>query len=326
MIKPIPLRTFPTGSARALTALLITLFALACSPRTEEASAPAQEPATETTIKAPASAPLPAPGQMRVEISDLGVTVLANEAPRIELLQELASAAGFELVLGKLSGNEPETVNVYAINVSLTDALLRTLAGLPFGLVFGVDPEEGSSVLQVVRLGASQGRNMGQARSMRDPEKRGNRRAERKERLAQRLSSPEFAQEMAEKNRQRQEREAWASTQLDNSDPQVRAEAASNVDVEDADEFARLANLLKNDSSPEVRAAAVERLGDSDSAAARGYQLQALQDPSSPVVLNAIEALEFGGDESLIPQLQPLLQHPDPEVRERTQEAIDFLE
>ena len=44
------------------------------------------------------------------------------------------------------------------------------------------------------------------------------------------------------------------------------------------------------------------------------------------MVLEAIDALEFAGDESIIPNLEPFLDHPDPEVREAAEEAIEFLE
>jgi HEAT repeat protein len=54
--------------------------------------------------------------------------------------------------------------------------------------------------------------------------------------------------------------------------------------------------------------------------------LQALGDPEPQVVLAALEALEFVGDASTIPKIAPLLKHPSTEVRERTVEAIKFLE
>ncbi len=328
MMNSTHLHRLSTHSTRALSVLLITAFALACSSGKEEASAPSETPPTETSVEAPAT--LPAPGEAHVEISELGVTVIANDAPRIEILQKLASAAGFKLVLGTLSQEEPDVISVYAMEVSLTDALLQTLAGLPFKLIFGIDPEEGNSVLQIVSLDESRAKDTIQARSKQGKERgknREGRRLERKERLSQRLASPEFAQEMAEKRLQQKERAAWASTQLDNADPQVRAEAASNIDANDDDEFARLADLLENDPDPAVRAAAADNLGDSDNPAALEYLKQALQDPSSEVKINAIDDLVFeSGDVSLIPYFQPLLQDPDPEVREAAQDAIDFIE
>jgi HEAT repeat protein len=88
----------------------------------------------------------------------------------------------------------------------------------------------------------------------------------------------------------------------------------------------RLSDTLSNDPAPIVRAAAAERLADASSLAAVTQLLTALQDGNSQVVIAALDALEWVGDESIIPQLSPLLKHRDPAVRERTIEAIEYLE
>ena len=76
---------------------------------------------------------------------------------------------------------------------------------------------------------------------------------------------------------------------------------------------------------PEVRAAAAESLGDADVGAV-GPLLQALEDRESEVVLEALDSLEMLGDDSTVARLEPALDHPDPEVRERALEVREFLE
>lgn len=51
-----------------------------------------------------------------------------------------------------------------------------------------------------------------------------------------------------------------------------------------------------------------------------------MSDPAPAVVIAALDAIEFIGDETTIPKIVFLLDHEDPEVRERTVEAIEFLE
>ena len=74
-----------------------------------------------------------------------------------------------------------------------------------------------------------------------------------------------------------------------------------------------------------MRAAAVERLGDADTYEATSVLLESLSDPSPQVVVTAIEALEFVGDRSLLPRIEPLAGHANPAVREAAKEAIDSL-
>ena len=44
------------------------------------------------------------------------------------------------------------------------------------------------------------------------------------------------------------------------------------------------------------------------------------------VVIEAVSALEYTADHTVIGSLEKLLQHPDPEVREAAEDAIDYLE
>jgi hypothetical protein len=292
----------------------------AVSPPTAAEPATALEAPTRAgATEAPESAPraMPAAGESVVEVSDDLVTVLANRAPRIAVLRKLESATGFELRVGRLSGAESAPVTVRAVGVPLGEALVRILEGADFQLGYTADAEHGGHLLTRVAVGESRrgGRPL-------DREARREAARARREESPDRIASAERRREIAQRS---EERAALASRQVDDPDPRVRSDAVAWLDV-DREGVERLGNLLATDPAPAVRAAAAERLSDADSHGAVTQLLTALADPDSQVVIAALDALEWVGDESIIPQLGPLLKHPDPAVRERTVEAIEFLE
>jgi hypothetical protein len=277
-------------------------------------------PADRTADPSPAALrALPAVGEAIVEASDGDVTVLSNQAPRIEVLRQLESATGFELSVGRLSQAESGPITVRAVGVPLGEALVQVLEGVSFQLHYAVDAELGGHLLSRVAVGEA-GR-----RGRLAPPDRKERRAARRAQRDDPAAEIARAERRAEAERRSAERSAQAFRQLDASDPRLRAEGAGQVSV-DREGVARLAEILSADPAPAVRAAAAERLSDADSHAAVSQLLVALRDPNSEVVITAIDALEWVGDESTIPELSFLLQHPDPVVRERTIEAIEYLE
>jgi len=111
---------------------------------------------------------------------------------------------------------------------------------------------------------------------------------------------------------------------LADPDPEVRASEAAWLEPE-AEGLQQLVRILGADPDPQVRIAAAEALADGDSFGAVEALLRALSDSDPRVVIAALDALEFAADETVIPRLQPLLQHPVPAVREKAAETIDFL-
>jgi hypothetical protein len=112
-------------------------------------------------------------------------------------------------------------------------------------------------------------------------------------------------------------------SQLDSPDPEVRADAADWIDL-DEETLERMISQLESDPDADVRATIVDRLGEEESPAAIAALLIALRDPDSEVVMRALENLEFQIEEWL-PELESLLSHPDPEIREATQDFKEYL-
>jgi hypothetical protein len=253
--------------------------------------------------------PLPAAGEVEVWLDEKAlVNVLANQAPRGAIVSKLSEVAGFALELAA-EADLGKPLTLRAEHEPIEVVLARVLAGVPHALAYE-EGAAGAKKLIRLTLGGSAAPSVASAppsseRRRRQPEMTPEERAARAER-AQKL---------------------WA-TSLENvasPDPEVRADAATWLNVNTPEGFQAATDRLAHDESPVVRAAAAETLGDADVGAVQPL-LQALDDPDPRVVLATLDALEFVGDASTIPHLAPLLEHKDVEVRERTVEAIEFLQ
>ena len=283
-------------AASALLALAAFGVSCTCGGDDPSATPPARIEASSASTAEPE---LPAPGSALFWSSAAGFNALVNGVSRPRALQQLAREARFELVFAEgMDAREP--VVLQAVGVPLEDVIVGLLGGVPHSLDYGRDAEDGRRVLARVTVG-----------------------------IAANAEAPAAERRAAAPSRRlREDRDpdtAELDRRLEDPDPEVRAEAASWIDTDD-EGLARLGEILANDPSPAVRAAAAETLGDEDSVVSVNLLLHAIRDPEPEVVIEALDALEYVGDEALVPELAFLLQHPSPEVRERAREAIDWLE
>ena len=120
--------------------------------------------------------------------------------------------------------------------------------------------------------------------------------------------------------------DAVARQELESESAEVRAEALDRVDMQGPGRD-RVFELARNDPDPTVRAAAVWRVSDEDSAEAFQVLHAALGDGDPHVVRTAIDALEGVGDEaSVAPLLRLAQESPDSDLRRRAREVAEFLE
>ena len=272
------------------------------------AAAPPSSPAALATPEAD----LPPPGDVRARLeSDRAVTVLANQAPRGAIVTALAEATGFELVLGKGSGLE-QPLTLRSEREPLEIVLARILGGVSHAVTYETDPASGAPRVARLTLGlVDTGPKLASVPDRVGPRER---------------SRPELTPEEREARAEREhELRVESVAKLASADPEERADGAKWLDVNSGEGFQAATEHLASDDSPEVRAAAAEVLGESGVGAVQPL-LKALNDPDSRVVLAALDALEFVGDETTAPLLAPLLKHKDVEVRERTVEAMEFLQ
>jgi HEAT repeat protein len=132
---------------------------------------------------------------------------------------------------------------------------------------------------------------------------------------------------LAERRERRERLADEYYAQLDDEDPAVRAEAAEGLTADDSN-IPALSELAANDPDFRVRAAAVSALGGADAgdSLALGALIGALGDPDPEVLVPALEGLQWVADSSVIPEITPLLDHPNEDVRDTAGITIDLLE
>ena len=118
------------------------------------------------------------------------------------------------------------------------------------------------------------------------------------------------------------EEEALASLDAEDPEQRVRALLALEPEGEGLDALVR---AIESDPDPRVRAAATVGLEEGEDFAALQALVGALDDPEPEVVIEVLDSLEFAGDESLAPKIEPLLAHPDARVRQAAGNAMQML-
>jgi hypothetical protein len=250
-------------------------------------------------------------GQISLRSEEGGFLLLANAAPRIDVLRALQWEEGFSLEIAEGAQLGPP-LTIRLVDATRDDVLALALAGVRHSLRYG-PVAGGERPLLEVRVGDAGAPSPPLARS-RPP----------------RHSEAERSGLSEAERRERHERnQAERTRDLSSSDPAARFEAATWIHA-DHRTIPLLGDALLHDPSSAVRAAAAATLGEStDEYDARGavdLLLQALEDPDTRVVLTALEALESVGDASVIPRLESLLAHPDPAVREQVVSTIAWVE
>lgn len=260
---------------------------------------------------------LPKRGTALVWLSASGVTVLANRAPRMRVLEDLGREAGFEVAIG--AGERPTgSITLRAVEVPLEQALARLLQEVPYTLHYdAVTQGEEASLVRVAFVATGDEGKVTERRNRSSD----SRRRDRDRALASREEKREVADPARLEDQQRE-----AIRDLEDERREVRIDAAESL-YPDAAGIDALAEALKNDPEPAVRVAAAESLGYSvEDPAALSALLRALGDPDPGVLLAALDGIEFVGDHTVIPEIQFLLEHPNAEVRQATVDAIDWLE
>jgi hypothetical protein len=278
---------------------------LACRPE-ERAAPPPSLPARGEQSRAPLFAPeppLPAPGTWSVEVSGSAVRIVADAAPRGEVLRELAARAGFELEVAEGADLPPLSARIEG---SLDDALPIVVGPLDYRVERVFEASRASHVVSLVSVGPEEPRRT-QGASPSEPRPQG---WQRIEELRERLAPSRRLRLVFER--------------LESADPDVRADAVAELEPAEG-ELELLRAVLEDDPIAAVRIAAAEQLAGGGSYGATQTLLGALADPDPEVVVAVVEGLASSGDASVIPELAPLLDHREPSVRAAAALALDSL-
>jgi HEAT repeats len=284
------------------------LLALACGRVDHSAQSGRASPRPEAAAPAAgqAEAGLPARGEVEVSFGAAGIVARANQASRRSVLEAIARETGL-VIVAFVDGGDPEgSVTLSSEGEPIEVVLARALSGVPFS----IEPlDTGGRARLTLVVGRS-----------RPPPERSREAA----RMATRRSVLD-PRERVERAQRVDELEAEALAKLESSDPRERAEGVEWADISMVAGYEAVIERLANDPDATVRAAAAESLSSADVGAVRPL-VTALADPDARVVISALESLEMLGDASIIAELGPALEHPDPAVRERAEEAAEFLE
>jgi hypothetical protein len=110
--------------------------------------------------------------------------------------------------------------------------------------------------------------------------------------------------------------------QLSDSSPEVREAAVDNIEASGA-ALDPLAKIITTDPSTDVRSAAIYSLKESEDPGAVDVLILGLDQEDPEILIEVIDGLWFIGDRRAIPHLQRFLDHPNEEVRDSAEYALE---
>ena len=110
-------------------------------------------------------------------------------------------------------------------------------------------------------------------------------------------------------------------------DPEYSAQRLAEISKLKAagDDLESVLDMLESDPDPAVRVAAADLLAESQRREAIDGLLRALEDPSTEVVVQALQTLSLVGEADIIPWVEPLLDNPDPEISGAAEDTKYFV-
>jgi len=268
------------------------------------ASTPPAVTATVTT-----DAKTLAPGTFDIRLYEGRFTIVANSAPARDILDDLAILAGFEVLD---AGTPLERVTLAIDGVEIHATLVELLQPHPYQTIYAFDNTRSAYTLTRVMVGnpstmpetiPAQPCPPGTGSATINPE-----------------GAPLPGADQALLS---VEDQAYLTLLLDPS-PEVRADAAESIEATGI-ALDYLARIITTDPSPEVRMATTYSLENSEDPRAVDTLIMGLDDADPEVLVEVIDSLDFLDDRSAIPYLQPLLDHPDEDVRDAAESAIESL-
>jgi len=270
-------------------------------------TAPADSHAAPATGAMKATASLE-PGQYAVDLADDAIVIRANQVNELVLFRGIANKAKFQLFTENFDW---KTVSVDIHAKTLQAAVVELLSAYPYEIIYSPDESGQQQALSEVVIG----KPTAAVAEQKDEDKK---------------AAPEpgveallYIKEFDPLGQQ----QAYLE-KLQDPTPEIRAAAAREIKPT-SENLPTMTNLLTNDPSPEVRIAAtwsLEVSEDAETPQAIAALVKCLDDKDYSVVEECVDSLAFIGDETTIVYLQPLMTHPDEDVRSAALEAIRWLQ
>jgi hypothetical protein len=271
------------------------------------------------------SRPLPAPGTVTVEFADNRLTVLSNAAPHRHVVEQVAQAAEFGIVLGEF---ESRSLTLEIVDSPLEKALPLLLPDLSYTAEYLFDKNQRHHLLSNLYVGQTaipaQGAKSATTH-LKTAETNANSRLEQRH-MELPVISDNAADALHQEVQALIEHQIEFVNRTESATDQIRADSIQEI-PSSGEGLHLLLDTLALDPEPKVRAAAAKRLS-----SARGFEtmnglIDAIYDPAHEVALEAIEALTAMGDQSVILSLESALNHQlDPAVQQALKRGIRSLE
>ena len=110
--------------------------------------------------------------------------------------------------------------------------------------------------------------------------------------------------------------------QLSDPSPEVREDAADNIEANGA-ALAPLAKIITTDPSSDVRSAAIYSLKESEDPGAVDVLILGLDQEDPEILMEVIDGLWFIGDRRALSHLRRFLDHPNEDVRDSAEYALE---
>jgi len=278
----------------------------------EERSKPKPPP---SVVEKPESAM--AQGEVRVEVRDGRVTIACQEAPRGLVIEKLARQAGFEL-----SGDlDSQPVTLAVDDVPMDQVIPTLLKDLAYRAQWSFDKEQSRHALAKLEVGEVPATVAASHKPHITDALRDRLRAMRDKRPSEKQKA-----EAAARREEKARSQADALEELRSSNPDMRIEAAGEIEPE-GPALVSLMSSLSSDADPRVRAKIAGQLADADGCVASMGLVGATADPDPGVRCAAWQSLEMNCDESMLPQMQPTCsKESDPKVRECCASTLEMCE
>ena len=251
-----------------------------------------------------------APGTFDIRLYEGKVTILAKDAQAQDILDDLAILVGFEVLV---SGAPQEQVTLAIEDSDIHTALAELLQPHPYQTIYEFDNTRSAYTLTRVMVGhppampetvAAQPCAPGTGIATINPE-----------------GAPLPGADQALLSAEDQALPYCYQKFLNRICP-VAAESIEATGIA----LDYLARILTTDPSPEVRMATTYSLENSEDPRAVDTLIMGLNDADPEVLVEVIDSLDFLDDRSAIPYLQPLLDHPNEDVRDAAESAIESLQ
>ncbi len=285
--------------------------ATASAPEAPAPAPAAGAPATDTGASTAAAPVAVGSGQYTLKVGDGVITLEAVEASRQAILGDMAAQIGFDM---RNPQGRDVLVTVELDGSTMHEALDSLMEGAAYSARWRDRPGEQGFRIAGITVGEETAllSALGAEETASEPS------------IAMAAGGIPLPPAKGEIYFGSEPDEVELAQRLQFGPPEERAIAVSELMMDPTGFNAAYLTFLR-DPDPEVRLAVLELIEAEDNFVAKQMVVASLSDTSRDIVMYALEIVDSLGDFSLVPQVEALYNHYDPEVREYAREVRESL-